>query len=296
MPFPEVRTLSLTFRASRAVELPCLPTVAFHSVFGAALHALVCDMPEQTPCAGCSHAGHCSYPLLMEPEGSPGMGLGVTNRAPPPVVIAPEEPVLSSSPVLLAAAARIRIRMTFIGPAAIANEPTAIRAMALGCEGGLGRAFAQRKEYVPLELEDVSPVGHPKLAPPTSCLLELVSPLRLKSEGKIRTELTVPALLGGIVRRVDTLARSHGGGQAPPAPEHDGVRITSQSLRVIEVRRYSARQDRAMQLPGVAGRLELQGDLTSVWDWLVAGEQLQIGKGTSLGFGRYRLMPLACSS
>lgn len=291
MPFPEVRSLRLTFRTPEAVELPCLPTVAFHSVFGSALRAVCCEMPEQTPCSGCGSSRRCAYPLLFEPEGALGMGEGVTNRAPPPVVIAPEEPVLSSAPVLLAAGARIRIRMTLIGAAALAHERLALRAMALGCEGGLGRVLGPRKDYVPMELEDASPIPVATVEAPAACRLELVSPLRLKSEGKIRPEPTASALLGGLIRRADVLARTHGAAPAPPAPALDGVRLVGTDLRVIDVRRWSARQRRAMLLPGVIGRLELEGALAPVWDWLAFGERVQLGKGTSLGFGRYRLLP-----
>jgi len=291
MPFPDVRSLRLTFRTPEAVELPCLPTVAFHSVFGSALRALSCEMPEQTPCAGCGQSGRCAYPLLFEPEGALGMGEGVTNRAPPPVVIAPEEPVLSSAPVLLAAGARIRIRMTLIGAAALGHERLALRAMALGCEGGLGRALGARKDYVPMELEDASPIPATTVEAPAACRLELVSPLRLKSEGKILSQPTAAALIGGLSRRADALTRAHGAPPVPAAPVLEGVQLVASELRVIDVRRWSARQRRSMLLPGVVGRLELQGALAPVWDWLKLGELVQLGKGTSLGFGRYRLVP-----
>ncbi len=290
MPFPDVRSLRLTFRTPEAVELPCLPTVAFHSVFGSALRAVCCEMPEQTPCAGCGQSGCCAYPLLFEPEGALGMGEGVTNRAPPPVVIAPEEPVLSSAPVLLAAGARIRIRMTLIGATALAHERLALRAMALGCEGGLGRAPGPRKDYVPMELEEASPIRPSTAESARSCRLELVSPLRLKSEGRILSRPTPSALLGGLIRRADVLARSHGAAPAPAAPALDGVQLVGADLRVIDVRRWSARQRRSMLLPGVVGTIEMQGALAPVWDWLAFGELVQIGKGTSLGFGRYRLL------
>ena len=56
----------------------------------------------------------------------------------------------------------------------------------------------------------------------------------------------------------------------------------------MHVRRYSARQGRAMEWPGVIGRLRWRGPaVKELWPLLRFGEMVQIGKGATLGFGRY---------
>ena len=53
--------------------------------------------------------------------------------------------------------------------------------------------------------------------------------------------------------------------------------------------RYSNRQERAMPLGGVVGRLVLEGDLRPFWPLLHLGQWLHVGGKTTFGMGRYRL-------
>jgi CRISPR/Cas system endoribonuclease Cas6 (RAMP superfamily) len=47
-----------------------------------------------------------------------------------------------------------------------------------------------------------------------------------------------------------------------------------------------------MQLGGLLGRLTLSGDrLSDLWPLLWLGQHTHLGKGTSFGLGRYRLLP-----
>lgn len=58
----------------------------------------------------------------------------------------------------------------------------------------------------------------------------------------------------------------------------------------VSVRCYSIWQKRRMEWPGLMGKMVWRGPtLAALWPLLRFGEAVQIGKATTLGFGRYRL-------
>jgi len=80
-------------------------------------------------------------------------------------------------------------------------------------------------------------------------------------------------------------------GHDTPAPRSPAeLRQHVADLRRVHVTRYSARQRQRMTWPGLMGRVAWHGPaLPAIWPLLRFGEQVQVGKGTALGFGRYRL-------
>ena len=59
---------------------------------------------------------------------------------------------------------------------------------------------------------------------------------------------------------------------------------------MVEVPRYSNSQNSKMVLRGIEGELTIGGTSEEVLEILLAGELVHIGKNTSFGFGRYRMM------
>ena len=52
--------------------------------------------------------------------------------------------------------------------------------------------------------------------------------------------------------------------------------------------RYSSRQQTTMQMGGLLGRFELRGeDVEPFWPYLWLGQWTHVGKGATLGLGRY---------
>ncbi|MCI9356980.1 MAG: CRISPR system precrRNA processing endoribonuclease RAMP protein Cas6 [Lachnospiraceae bacterium] len=66
--------------------------------------------------------------------------------------------------------------------------------------------------------------------------------------------------------------------------------IVRQEHEWISVRRYSSTQEKKMRLSGMKGYAEMAAIPEVMLPVLVAGELTHIGKNTSFGFGRYRLM------
>jgi hypothetical protein len=126
--------------------------------------------------------------------------------------------------------------------------------------------------------------------------IELVTPLRMKHAGRLSSVLPPPLFLTALARRANALAILFGVGR-PTVDEDEveglaeGVQVEGATLRLLHVRRYSARQARRMEWPGLVGELRWAGSvLPQLWPLLRFGELVQIGKGTALGFGRYRLV------
>lgn len=125
--------------------------------------------------------------------------------------------------------------------------------------------------------------------------LKFLTPVRLKYEGSIGNQLEFHVLIRNLLRRISTLAYFHCEedhstidfkGLIEKAKE---VKIAKNDLRWYEWERYSSRQDTKMSMGGFVGHVTYQGDLTEFLLWLKAGELVHVGKGTTLGLGKFRV-------
>ena len=75
--------------------------------------------------------------------------------------------------------------------------------------------------------------------------------------------------------------------------EPQGLLLEHQ-LRWHDWTRYSSRQQTKMQMGGLVGHLVLDGVRAQrYWKQLWLGQWTHVGKGTSMGLGRYRLVDAA---
>ncbi len=283
-----ISTVRVRLEARGAGRLPALWTTALHGTLFAALRELSCFEPERGSCAGCGHLGDCSYAALAEPPGDPDKGEGVTDRAPPALVLAPESADFSTTSFELARGDGIAALLTLIGARAIEHRSLLV--------GALNRAAARmhggtagREGF--LRLASVDPIESEPTAAPQRARLTFVTPVRLKSQGRIQSELDAEVLWRSLARRADSLARLYGAGPLAWDPAATAP-FTLETLksRVVSVQRFSNRQKASMTWPGVLATCLLAGDsLASAWPLLHFGAQVQVGKATSFGFGRYRL-------
>ncbi|NIA10440.1 MAG: CRISPR system precrRNA processing endoribonuclease RAMP protein Cas6, partial [Nitrospiraceae bacterium] len=54
--------------------------------------------------------------------------------------------------------------------------------------------------------------------------------------------------------------------------------------------RWSNRQGTRMKLGGFMGEVTYKGDLRPFWPYIRLGEYVHVGKGSSFGLGRYRIV------
>jgi hypothetical protein len=129
------------------------------------------------------------------------------------------------------------------------------------------------------------------------CRLRFPVPLRLIRAGRLIEQPTLPDLLVAGMRRVApfvipeqqaVLARFEpevlAAGRKVPAKPWQGSRL--------DLVRYSGRQQRALDVHGVAGILELPEGASEAWPLLAAAQWLHLGKGTVMGMGQLIVEPL----
>lgn len=126
------------------------------------------------------------------------------------------------------------------------------------------------------------------------CQINLITPLRVKQEGKLQDQLNFDLLFRAIVRRWLQLCKFYGKEFNYPElniliNKAKEIESGTLNLRWQERERYSRRQDQRMLLGGITGIMECEGDLKPFLPWLLLGQDLHIGKNTSFGLGKYQL-------
>ena len=277
----DLHALRVRFLVEGPVDLPCLPTVMIRSVLGRALRDLSCVSPARAGCAGCREHGACAYGLLFEPAPIAAREHGVTNAAPPPLILAPEAAVVGKNQLRLSSQDTLDVRVVLIGRAR-AHASLVVAALRAAGARGIG------PRRTPLALVEAREVDVRLSAPGASATIELLTPLRLTAGGRVRSRFDAREFLDGLRRRLDTLSALYGIGPAR-MPGIGRIALELAKARVVPVQRWSSRQQGRMTLPGLMANLVLRGELREVWPSLAWGEWVQLGKGTSMGFGRYRL-------
>lgn len=137
--------------------------------------------------------------------------------------------------------------------------------------------------------------------PPTcpACIhLHLLSPLRIRLQGRYRTpqNLAPADLLQALLRRTHALLQPT---PVESARGHELSRWNEQARAVRWLRtdfswqesvHHSQRQHARMRMGGVVGKAVLDGvEIAPLWPLLWIGQWLHAGKGSSYGFGAYRL-------
>ena len=138
-------------------------------------------------------------------------------------------------------------------------------------------------------------------APAGVIRVHLQTPLRIKRRGHFvrAADFTPGDLLRNLFSRLASLATFYGSsdepfewtGHVPCATELDMI---ARDLAWIDWTRYSSRQRTSMEMGGIVGTLTLEGPgIQALWPMLWLGQWTHLGKGTSFGLGRYRVLDAA---
>jgi len=126
--------------------------------------------------------------------------------------------------------------------------------------------------------------------------LNFLTPTRIRYNESLTPNLKFHVLIRQLLRRISLLSYFHCGinlseldfkGIIEKARE---VKIKEQNLNWYDWERYSARQDTRMKMGGVVGIISFEGDIEPFMPLIKAGEILHVGKGTSFGLGKYKIM------
>lgn len=118
------------------------------------------------------------------------------------------------------------------------------------------------------------------------------TPLTLKSNHEYLQEFQMEAVINAVKRRIYMLDCYEGivDGSIYACESSEILEILHQDCRIMSISRYSSRKNQKMILRGIKGYVLLPKIPPDLMDLLLAGELIHIGKNTSFGFGRYRII------
>ncbi|MEW6374612.1 MAG: CRISPR system precrRNA processing endoribonuclease RAMP protein Cas6 [Thermodesulfobacteriota bacterium] len=130
---------------------------------------------------------------------------------------------------------------------------------------------------------------------PQIITLHFITPTRLKFDGKLSPTLEFHILLRNLLRRVSLLSYFHCNcelnldfkGIIEKSRE---IKVGKSNLHWFDWERYSNRQDTKMMMGGFVGSVTFEGNLEQFLPFLLLGEYIHVGKGTSFGLGKYEIV------
>lgn len=276
------------------------------------LRSIACLTRSQT-CKECLVRDQCSYSFFFEltaPKGDLPLQLG--DSAPHPYIIEMVYPHRR----FIAKGNELNFNIILIGRS-IVFLPHLIYAMLKVCEKGIGNKNKIRLMLDKIELEredrnltkifvDNKLSEHPIVYRSVKFFqskdmvsdvsIKFITPVRVKSGGKLCSKLNFTILLKNILRRLSLISMFYGDDAEEEMPVFNvndlidnasKIKVRCESLGWVDVGRYSSKQKMAMQLGGVLGTIAFEGDFTEFMPFLRLGEILHIGKNTSFGLGKY---------
>lgn len=299
----------LSFQTVENVRLPAFAGSAWRGAFGRALKRLVC-VTREPACEYCLLYRSCSFPYLFETPPDPKVGkLTKYNAAPHPYTLRPQP----HREGLLRLGTEVYLDVTLFGHS---NRllPYIIHALDQAGQRGIG-AGNGRLRLARVDQEDEEQGWRCLLIPgralaswtvtdpvPPACpevlTLVLETPLRLKRDDQLVTPETFQfsILFSHLLRRISLLTAFHT--DTPLETDFAGLTRASGPIQPWDLKlhwydwtRYSSRQKTEMQMGGLLGSVVLSGEqLAPFWPYLWLGQWTQVGKGTSMGLGGYRII------
>jgi hypothetical protein len=304
-PFPVAR-YRFRFRVGRPLRLHDYAGSALRGAFGHALKHIAC-VTQAPECKTCPLYRSCDYTAVFETPPPLDYARRKYSQIPNPFVIEPPAWGGRDYP----AGAEFEFAMVLVGPALqhLTSITTAWQRafrFGIGPDGGTGHMVDVHLESdgsAVMAAEAAGVLVHqPGVAigpPPVSwqsVSLEFLTPLRLQRDGRILRPEVISArdLLMGMLRRTASFVEMHLAGRmevdfAELNRRASGI-FMSGNLRWARWTRYSHRQQQEMNLDGVIGRVQLEGDLAPFWPLLQLCQWLHVGKGATFGLGHYVML------
>lgn len=125
--------------------------------------------------------------------------------------------------------------------------------------------------------------------------LNFLTPMRLKFDGLLTSKLEFHILIRNVLRRISLLSYFHCGEELKVdfkglIERSKEVKIQKEALRWVDWERYSNRQETRMMMGGLIGSVTYMGDFKPFAPFLLLGEEIHVGKGTSFGLGKYQIL------
>lgn len=325
-PLKEIRVGSFQFnlKARDPLVLPAYKGSTLRGGFGHAFKRVVCALRNQD-CPACLLKEKCLYSYVFEtPSPSDTHIMRKYEAAPHPFVLEPPPEIQRVYPP----GAEFNFGLTLIGRAidylpyfiytfdelgrmGIGKGKAGFDLVAVSCNGEriyesqtkILKPFTAsqlfRFEEAPpvISNTDILPLAFSPFHLPTNILpLSFLTPTRIQYNEHLTIDLEFHILIRNLLRRLSLLYYFHcGGNQADwdfkglieMARE---VTVKERNLRWYDWERYSGRQKTRMKMGGFMGEIAFEGEIGPFMPLIMAGEVLHVGKGTSFGLGKYRIV------
>lgn len=303
-------SLTLEFQALAPFNAPAYAGSMLRGAFGAALKRTVCVM-RLRDCEGCPLERACVYTTLFETR--PPVEAGVMRlyqRAPQPFVLGASGTPPDAPTVRRAPGERLVVSVRLFGDA-VGAAPFVLRAFKDAGQRGFGSARTPHALMVARDGSGTTvwrkggafaPVRPDKTIPaplPDRTRWRIITPMRLKREGKLLTPDTLTAgdIVMAVVRRLGLLATFFG--DKPVDMDFRALKAAARQSRLDEATlswrelvRRSSRQKATLSMGGIVGDtvVDLGGDagLAAALAW---APLIHVGKGASMGLGRVEVAP-----
>ncbi|HPD55937.1 MAG TPA: CRISPR system precrRNA processing endoribonuclease RAMP protein Cas6 [Smithellaceae bacterium] len=294
--------------------LPPYKGSTLRGIFGHALKKVVCAL-KKLNCADCLLADRCIYPTVFEIPAKREETTGRRRIAHPPhpYVIEPppdnktsylEGDKLDFSLILFGAAcdnlayfiyAFEQIGSNGIGKR-IDGKGGTFSLQEVCSQGDVVYGRSDRKICKPSKTPEITGAmfSEETGAGPFSIEVELVTPLRLKYQNGLKADLPFDVLTRAMLRRISSLFEYHG--ECEPALDYRGLVARAKNVAVKEShigwydwRRYSNRQEQAMMMGGMVGKIIYENVPGEYLPLLRFCELAHLGKQTTFGLGRIQV-------
>ncbi len=288
----------VTLKANQAQTWPSFAGSKLRGAFGHALKQAAC-ITQAATCDHCPVLKSCAYGEVF--ESVPINQLNLPNKVHPSYKNRPPAITFraSQTSTALAAGDSFDFGVTLIGdvscflPSLLNAWQQAAQKLSKS-EGALvlGSVKTVSSKVLNLSADDLPS------AAVDSIEIEFESPFRVQHNGKLiknPQELSASTVLMSAVQRVAQIIETRVGVssefmQFRALSEIAARCVATSELTWSDLKRYSNRQKRSIPLGGLVGTIRITGDLTPFMPYLKLAQELQIGKETTFGLGRFSLV------
>lgn len=261
------------------------PGSMIHSILGPVMRRVAC---EQAPiCAGpCARGASCGVGRLLEAQprdaGTPRVG---RDDAPVRLVVqAPWDWPTNDEP--------LTVRLTLLSPAARDIEQLTLALRSGLFESSIGRHGVRTESR--RDAEPLPPIASASTGARYGARVRLPSPLKLRLRGRLLDRIDIGVLLRRSAWRVTKWAyelQSLPWSDLRPEIEAEIPRsgLVRDDTRLVDHRRWSVRQRRAVPLRGLVGEFTVAGIGPASLTLLRLIERCGVGGGTTEGLGQIEI-------
>lgn len=278
---------------------------AWRGALGHMLRHIAC-ITGASECEGCPRLHQCAYSYLFATPVPPeATKLTRYPEAPHPYVLIEDNPTPGQVTLELTLFGHANSHLPLMTSALVraAGHPRGIAGRTLQYLG-MSQWNETQENWQPLNDARGALDAQPPAMPVTPALpeqelrIEFTTPLRVRRNGQHvgPDELTFADLFGNLLRRISLLTSFHT--DTPLETDFRGLTHAAREIPLLEARlrwedlkRHSSRQHTDMALGGLVGWIRLDTtDLAPFWPYLWLGQFTHIGRATTMGLGRYRLL------